>query len=225
MACLDDLGGRLDSALTSYSCVHWNFGLVFLLSASLPLGANVISQVTGVALNLACLSSEFGGPVRDSAILNFGLPSLGLSAAMNILATGLIVFKLARQRYRLRAVGLTSEVDEYTSVTGILMESAFFYTLAAVVYIPFRVLGVPLYIPFSSIQGTASMLCPALIQLRVCQGIMYGRRTHVEDISQSSGGQMRFARSDVTHTVASTNTRWSENNVELSKVGDFRSGV
>jgi hypothetical protein len=159
-------------------------------------------------VNLACLSVENGGPVQQSSVLNFGFPFLSLSAGVNVICTGMIAFRLLRQRQRMRAVGLHSAgSDEYTSVTGILVESATFYTIATVIYMPFRALMLIPLIPISSIQGAASILCPALIQLRVARGVMYGKSASTD--SDSAGGEMRFASVHVASTLVKSGTSWS----------------
>jgi hypothetical protein len=50
-------------------------------------------------------------------------------------------------------------------------------------------------------------LCPALIQLRVAQGIMYGSSTQSEEFS--SGGEMQFASQHATTTVELSHERSS----------------
>jgi hypothetical protein len=144
--------------------------------------------------------------------LHFYTPFLSLSAALNIMATGLIAFQLLRQRRRMLALGVPSpEMNVYTSVSAMLIESAAFYTIATVVYIPFRVLGSAVFVPLSSIEAAASILSPALIQLRVARGVMYGRATTTQTDHSTHGAPIQFATMDTSHpNNLQASSAWSD---------------
>jgi hypothetical protein len=103
-----------------------------------------------------------------------------LSVSLNVLTTLLVATKLlAHRREMLRlGVAMHDSVREYTSVVGILAESATLYALTGVIYIALFTHNVPVADPFSTIFAAASYLCPALIQLRVAQGVAYTSRSN-----------------------------------------------
>jgi hypothetical protein len=185
----------------------------YLVFAHTPDNADAC-QATGLGLDLACLDGEYGGPIHQSALLHFYTPFLSLSAALNIMATGLIAFHLLRQRHRMHAVGVSSSPgpDLYTSVSAMLIESAAFYTITTVVYIPFRVLESDVALPLSALMGAASILSPALIQLRVSRGVMYGRATTTQTTDHSTyGAPIRFATMGTSHPdTLQSSVAWSD---------------
>jgi hypothetical protein len=133
---------------------------------------------TGIALNLLCADVHFGGTLTFSEAQSISIPTAfwSLSVSLNVLTTLLVAAKLLAHRRQMLALGVHGvhdSVREYTSVVGILAESAALYAVLGCIYIGLFVHNVPVGDPFSSLFAAASYLCPALIQLRVARGIAY----------------------------------------------------
>jgi hypothetical protein len=86
----------------------------------------------------ACgLQVSQGEPVNVALYFDITTAWLSTTAALQVLTTGMIAFKLLSHRRTLIKSG-ASHVDgtQYTSLAGLLSESALIYTAASVAYIP-----------------------------------------------------------------------------------------
>jgi hypothetical protein len=130
----------------------------------------------GFALNLSCLSATSSGPIKVLSASHLSAPFIGLSIGLNFTATALITFRLMGHRTRLVQAGLKrADARAYTSLLGIIVESALLYTVAGVVFIPFLVKRMPVATAFSTCFIVTAFLAPGLIQLRIARGTAYGR--------------------------------------------------
>jgi hypothetical protein len=162
----------------------------------------------GIALNLSCLSVESGGALQLSSTIQLGMPFWGLSIALNVIATGLIAFKLFQHRRFLVAAGVTSE-SRLAPISAILIESAAFYSVAGLIFIPFQLIDSPYVTPVSMLFTSASFLSPALIQLRISQGVAYTRKDSRTTLANSSVGPLKFS-SQASGTIVDFNPPSSE---------------
>jgi hypothetical protein len=168
-------------------------------AVALPLLTYLSVLGTGVALNLMCADVHYGGTLHFTLSQSVSVPTAfwSLSVSLNVLTTLLVAFKLLshrREMLRLNVLGAHDSVREYASVVGILAESAALYALLGLIYIPLFVHNVPVGDPFSTLFAAASYLCPALIQLRVAQGVAY---TSTRGSSRDTGRtltEMRFEK-------------------------------
>jgi hypothetical protein len=88
-------------------------------------------------LALLCAGQEAGGPLHLPPALAIATAFYALTAALQLLTMGLIVFKLIIHRLELRKQGLdASHGVPYVSLAGMLAESSGIYAFASVAYIP-----------------------------------------------------------------------------------------
>jgi hypothetical protein len=132
-----------------------------------------LSSGTGAVDALTCLSTTLGGPLKvsDTYVLNAVTIFCGISVGFNVICTVLLAGKMFSQRRELRAVGMPA--SHYTSISSILIESAALYTVTGVVYIILVSLDIPVEITFSAVFRVMAFLSPALIQLRMANGVAH----------------------------------------------------
>jgi hypothetical protein len=149
----------------------------------------------GIALNLSCLSVESGGALHLSSTIQLGMPFWGLSIGLNIIATGLIAFKLLQHRRLLIAAGVNSEgrLMVYAPISAILIESAAFYSVSGIIFIPFQAIDSPYVTPVSILFTSASFLSPALIQLRISKGLAYSHGDSRAAYANSWSRSLKFS--------------------------------
>jgi hypothetical protein len=88
-------------------------------------------------LALLCAGQTQGGPLHLPPALAIATTFYVLTAALQLLTTSLIVFKLLSHRRELLKQGLdTSHGVPYVSLAGMLAESSGFYALASIAYVP-----------------------------------------------------------------------------------------
>jgi hypothetical protein len=110
-------------------------------------------------------------------VTQFILISLALSIGLNILATAFIGGTLLRQRRYMQSMrqpmSTAPPLSLYGSITAIFVESAALYTGCGLLYFPFQLLHSPYVDPFSLLFRISVILGPALIQLRVAEGVAH----------------------------------------------------
>jgi hypothetical protein len=145
-----------------------------------------VSPGTGAVEALTCLSTTFGGPLKvsDTYILNAITIFYALSVGFNVLCTALLAGKMFSQRRELRAVGMPA--SHYTSISSILIESAALYTVTGVIYIVVDALNNPVAVTFSVVFRVMAFLSPALIQLRMANGVAHPGGDFSVDLSRAS---------------------------------------
>jgi hypothetical protein len=142
----------------------------------------------GIALNLSCLSATSSGPIKVISASHLSAPFIGLSIALNVTATALITFRLLQHRRRLVQAGFErSHTRTYSSLLGVIVESALLYTVAGLLFLPFLVKKNPLATAFSTCFIVTAFLAPGLIQLRIARGTAYSRAGASSDLGSSVG--------------------------------------
>jgi hypothetical protein len=146
----------------------------------------------------------------------------------------MVVFRLLCQQQQMQTLSIPlAQSKLYTSLAGIFLELAMFFTIATVLYMPFQTLQLQPFPELSAIQAVLSFLSPALIQMQVARGVIYGKVNETDDLSQ--GTELCFAtNSDATNTTAtlakeSITAVWTIravfNNVNLMQVNVSAIGV
>jgi hypothetical protein len=91
----------------------------------LPLALFASFIAVTVMMNLLPLSAQFGGPVPLPEVAPLAIAYYSLSAALNVLTTGLIATKLIRSEFS----------ASYVSIVALLVESAVLYTVCSVTFV------------------------------------------------------------------------------------------
>lgn len=139
----------------------------------------------GLVTNFSCIilsSQPPSGTIKLVAAHRFSAPFIALSISLNLTATALISLRLLYTRHQARQAGLTEHSGTYTSLVGVLIESAAIYTGAGVLFLPFLVdvkLAALSQAP-STVFIVAAFIAPALIQLRIAKGTAYSRSRTVQ---------------------------------------------
>ncbi|KAJ2936650.1 hypothetical protein H1R20_g465, partial [Candolleomyces eurysporus] len=129
------------------------------------------------ALVISVLSVVFEVDAKDPA--KFESARTLLTVSTNILATGLISFYLLRARYRLSYIFPPKELQLYTGVVAMLVESALPLSIVGIIYGALALAGVPKTHPekflvawytVSALFFTFCALAPVMIVFRVTVG-------------------------------------------------------
>jgi hypothetical protein len=149
-------------------------GLIFLSSLAMGL----VTNFTCIILTSASSSSSSSlGTIKLVAAHRFSAPFIALSISLNVTATALISIRLLYTRRQAWQAGLAEHSGTYTSLVGVLVESAAIYTGAGLLFLPFLVDTnlVALAQAPSTVFIVAAFIAPALIQLRIAKGTAYSR--------------------------------------------------
>ncbi|KAJ8076158.1 hypothetical protein PM082_022143 [Marasmius tenuissimus] len=171
---MDMFGNFLGDLLLLYRCyVIYNSNrwvmilpiLTFLASTSMAIVSCVQSALPG--------SSFFA-----TNALNFGIPWISLTCALNVILTGLISVKLLWARRRMNRLLQSRELtDVYTGVVAILVESALPFSVLGIVFAVLLAKGNFAYAIFSAVWGAYVGIAPLLIINRVANGKAWSRNT------------------------------------------------
>ncbi|KAG6369581.1 hypothetical protein JVT61DRAFT_14240 [Boletus reticuloceps] len=141
--------------------------------------------------------------------VNFTLPYLSLSLALNILLTIAIVLRLLTFRYRTVAVLGPKYGTHYTSIAAMIIESAALYSAVSVTFLVLFGIGNAVSQVFLQSLNQFQTIATLLIVFRVAQGkgwteetatyVMTSRRSE-----SSEFGKMRFASPGASLTLASS---------------------
>jgi len=123
--------------------------------------------------------------------LNWTIPYISISLALNILVTIAIVLRLLVIRHRITSVLGPTHGSQYTSIAAMIVESASLYSLFAVFFlIPFGLNSAISAIPLQTIglvQGCATLL----IVFRVASGKAWSSNTQ-ESLISTHGASHNF---------------------------------
>jgi hypothetical protein len=113
------------------------FGTVFIILYKIPHIMTGTMLGSSFPLALLCAGQGAGGPLHLPSPLAIATAFYSLTAALQLLTMGLIVFKLIIHRLELRKQGLdASHGVPYVSLAGMLAESSGIYAFASIAYIP-----------------------------------------------------------------------------------------
>ncbi|KAG1751343.1 uncharacterized protein EDB91DRAFT_1104869 [Suillus paluster] len=159
--------------------------LIFL--ASVGLGIMWILQVTTTS------------PYFSSTNINYTVPYLSVSLALNIIITIIIVLRLLTYRYRISRVLGSSYGTQYTSIAAMIIESAALYSAFSVAFLTLFLLNNPISETFIESLTQVQIIAMLLIVFRVAQG---------KGWSQDTASKVMTSRPSV----------------QPIRMGDFRSG-
>ncbi|KAF8553519.1 hypothetical protein OG21DRAFT_1441755 [Imleria badia] len=139
--------------------------------------------------------------------INFTLPYLSLSLALNIILTMAIVLRLLTFRYRIVSVLGPKYGTQYTSIAAMIIESAALYSAVSVTFLVLFGIGNPVSQVFVQSLNQFQTIATLLIVFRVAQGkgwteetatyVMTARRSESRQL-----GKMRFASPGASLTLA-----------------------
>ncbi|KAH7908983.1 hypothetical protein BJ138DRAFT_1011730 [Hygrophoropsis aurantiaca] len=120
--------------------------------------------------------------------INYTAPYFGISLAINIVVTSLIVVRLLLIRHRLTSVLGGNHGSHYTSIAALIVESASLYTASSLLFlIPFA-LKSPVANLFIQIMGEIQIIAPLLIIYRVLEGKAWSEHTDARTTALTGGG-------------------------------------
>ncbi|KAF8553512.1 hypothetical protein OG21DRAFT_1463955 [Imleria badia] len=139
--------------------------------------------------------------------INFTLPYLSLSLALNIILTIAIVLRLLTFRYRIISALGPKYGTQYTSIAAMIIESAALYSSVSITFLVLFGIGNPVSQVFIQSLNQFQTIATLLIVFRVAQGkgwteetatyVMTARRSDPLDSSK-----MRFASPGASLTLA-----------------------
>ncbi|KAH7917708.1 hypothetical protein BV22DRAFT_1025909 [Leucogyrophana mollusca] len=102
--------------------------------------------------------------------VDFTLPFLGMSLALNILSTIAIVLRLLHFRYRVTSAFGSGHGAQYTSIAGIIVESAAIYSTFSVIFLVTFAIGNSVSTLFLALLSSIQMFASLLTIWRITQG-------------------------------------------------------
>ena len=127
------------------------------------------ATVTALGISLAYQSARPDNLLRNSQIIDFGLPYYFISLSLNLLLTFMIVIRLVLHSRNIRnAMGPLAKSDRlYRTIVTILVESSALYAVNFVLFIgPWRTINAAQYIFLPILNET---------QVRVASAFHFGR--------------------------------------------------
>ncbi|KAG2039752.1 hypothetical protein BDR03DRAFT_991702 [Suillus americanus] len=131
-------------------------GLMF--TASFAVGIMFLLQVTS------------NSPYFSSTNINYTVPYLSLSLALNIIISIVIVLRLLTYRHRISKVLGSSYGTQYTSIAAMIVESAALYSAFSVAFLTLFLLNNPISAVFIQSFTQVQIIAMLLIVFRVAQG-------------------------------------------------------
>ncbi|KAG1812181.1 uncharacterized protein BJ212DRAFT_1483356 [Suillus subaureus] len=138
-------------------------GLMF--AASIAMGIMFLLQVTA------------NSPYFSSTNINYTVPYLTLSLALNIIITIAIVLRLLIYRHRISKVLGSSYGTQYTSIAAMIIESAALYSAFSVAFLTLFLRNNPISETFIESLTQVQIIAMLLIVFRVAQGKSWSQDT------------------------------------------------
>ncbi|KAH7919115.1 hypothetical protein BV22DRAFT_1023530 [Leucogyrophana mollusca] len=140
--------------------------------------------------------------------VDFTLPFIGTSLALNILSTIAIVLRLLYYRYRVTSAFGSRHGSHYTSIAGVVVESAAIYSIFSVLFLVTFAINNPVSSIFMDALNPIQMFAALLIILRVTHGHAWSQEKIIEgttsDSIPMSSFSMRRGRRQANIDLAST---------------------
>ncbi|KAI9461082.1 hypothetical protein HD554DRAFT_2028457 [Boletus coccyginus] len=141
--------------------------------------------------------------------INFTLPYLSLSLALNIILTIVIVLRLLTFRYRIVSVLGPKYGTQYTSIAAMIIESAALYSAVSVTFLVLFGVGNAVSQVFIQTLNQFQTIATLLIVFRVAQGKGWTEETATQVMTARSSDplvseKLRFASPSVSLTLASS---------------------
>lgn len=139
-------------------------GLMY--AASIVMGIMWMLQVTTAS------------PYFSLTHINYTVPYLSLSLALNIIITIIIVLRLLTYRHRISKVLGSGYGAQYTSVAAMIIESAALYSTFSVALLTLFAIGNPISAAFIEALTQVQIIAMLLIVFRVAQGKGWSQDTY-----------------------------------------------
>ncbi|KAH7909057.1 hypothetical protein BJ138DRAFT_275152 [Hygrophoropsis aurantiaca] len=185
-------------AIVTYVLLNWGADMLFLwrymiiykgcslrtpVVMALPCLMFTASFSLGILFLIQWSESSPWGKVLG---VDFTLPFLGTSLALNVLSTIAIVLRLLHFRYRITSAFGTRHGAQYTSVAGIIVESAAIYSTFSVIFLVTFAMGNPISTIFLNSLSSIQMSASLLIIWRVTQGHAWSKEKTMETTTLGS---------------------------------------
>jgi len=168
----DIVANIMSDALLVYRCyVIWSRSLWILV----PLGLLYLASIT-FSLLTTLQSALLNNTVLANAT-DFYIPWISLTSGLNVIVTGLIVFRILAFSRQVRGTMPGGAHRVYTSAAAILIESALPFSILGIVFAVESAKNEPPQEALAFIWGTFFALSPQLIILRVAMGRAWSDNT------------------------------------------------
>ncbi|KAG1751356.1 uncharacterized protein EDB91DRAFT_1104975 [Suillus paluster] len=157
-----------------------------------------------------------------STNINYTVPYLSISLALNIIVTIAIVLRLLTYRYRISSVLGSSYGTQYTSIAAMVVESAALYSTFSVAFLTLFLLNNPISETFIESLTQVQIIAMLLIVFRVAQGKGWSQDTASKVMTSRRSGQpirmgdFRPGSRDATKTFADSNTIVAQETYKIS---------
>lgn len=160
-----------------FECNYWLLIIPFCL---------YIVSIIMSCLLLAQIENPTVGFFASTSV-NFALTYWSISIATTLLLTILIVGRLLVMRYKLRKVLSADDRNSpYTSLSAMLIESAFLYAVTALIFIITFAKNNPVQNLVLPVLGQVQSISPLLITLRIAQGRAWTKDTFKGTVGDST---------------------------------------
>ncbi|KAK1219806.1 hypothetical protein PQX77_017470 [Marasmius sp. AFHP31] len=158
--------------------------------------------------------------------LNFGIPWISLTCALNVILTVLISAKLLWARRRMNRLLQSKEMtDVYTGVVAILVESALPFSILGIVFAILLAKENFAYAIFSAVWGAYVGVAPLLIIHRVANGKAWNRNTAQQLSSNATSNSFMFGNpggsTSITMSTLRNPTSGVQSTVSVEKKYDL----
>lgn len=165
-----------------------------MYAASIVMGIMWMLQVTTAS------------PYFSLTHINYTVPYLSLSLALNIIITIVIVLRLLTYRHRISKVLGSGYGTQYTSVAAMIIESAALYSTFSVAVLALFAIGNPISATFIEALTQVQIIAMLLIVFRVAQGKGWSQETFSRMMTSRPSvqairmGELRYADGSKTFT-------------------------
>ncbi|KAH7922356.1 hypothetical protein BV22DRAFT_1197503 [Leucogyrophana mollusca] len=182
-----ELGGR---HLWRYMIIYRGCNVRTLVVMALPCLMFTASFFLGILFLIQWSESSPWGKLVG---VDFTLPFLGMSLALNILSTIAIVLRLLHFRYRVTSAFGSGHGAQYTSIAGIIVESAAIYSTFSVIFLVTFAIGNSVSTLFLALLSSIQMFASLLIIWRITQGHAWSRDKSTGKTTSTSGSIRMFS--------------------------------
>jgi len=196
------VGNILADSLLLYRCrVIWgaSYGFANSLQLNLVMVFPAIVALAAFSMGIVfAIQNANPGGILTAAGANLGLAYFTLSLGLNLLLTGMIVYRIWRHQRIMREMTRGQELydHDYTSITSMFVESAAGYTIVLIPLLTTFALNSPYAQIFLGISAPVQMMCTYNIIWRVAQN----RAWSVGTVNGTSS--LVFKTSSRTNTTA-----------------------
>ncbi|KAH8809638.1 hypothetical protein DL96DRAFT_1685818 [Flagelloscypha sp. PMI_526] len=213
-----DAAGNVVFVLANWSTdalLLWRFVIIYRqCRVPLPILLLIpgLAGLGSIAMGCLFLDQLFKSNVLETSVanVNWTLPYLTLSLTLNVFLSLAIVGRLVLFRFRISKVLGNGYGSNYTSVASIIIESAGFHALLALLFIIPNGIGHPVAIVFLPLLMPDQCLASLLIIFRVAQGQAWSSDTSTAVMRSTNGtgsGRNGTKETDIGLKIRSAQTR------------------